>query len=159
MEATVARLGFDLVAVEWTGTGVLRLSIDRPGGIAADDCVAVSQAISPLMDAADPITGRYTLEVSSPGIDRPVERVDDFKRFTGFRAKLKLQPGHERRRYTGSLRGVEADELLVEVDGTVHRIFLDAIEQCHLVLDLETYQKLAEGLPPIPAAQEGSDDQ
>lgn len=159
IEPTVARLGYDLVAIEWTGNRVLRISVDKPGGFGADDCSLVSQHISPLLDAADPIEGRYTLEVSSPGIDRPVERREDFLRFTGYRAKVKLAAGAARRRYTGDLAGVEEDELLITVDGTTHRIFLDNIEHCHLVLDLDQYQRLSEGLPPIPGAEETSHDQ
>ena len=159
IEPTIGRLGYDLVAVEWVGNRVLRLSIEKPGGIGADDCSLVTQNVSPLLDAADPVEGRYTLEVSSPGIDRPVERRDDFRRFTGFRAKIKLGPGAPRRRYTGDLLGVEDDELLIDVDGTTHRLFLDNIEHCNLVLDLDQYQRLAEGVPPIPAAEEMSHDQ
>lgn len=154
IEPTVARLGFDLVAVEWTGNRVLRLSIDKPGGISGDDCAVVTQNVSPLLDAADPVEGRYTLEVSSPGIDRPVERRDDFRRFEGYRAKVKLGPGAPRRRYTGDLAGVEDDELLIVVDGQTHRLFLDNIEHCHLVLDLEQYEELGKGVPALPQAEE-----
>jgi ribosome maturation factor RimP len=150
IEDSIVRLGYDLVAVEWVGTRTLRLSVDKPGGIEADDCAKVSQHVSPLLDEADPIEQAYTLEVSSPGIDRPVERLDDFRRFTGFRAKIKLNPGPARRRYTGRLAGVEQDELLVDVDGTIHRLFLDAIAECHLVLDLDEFERIGEGLPPLP---------
>ena len=80
VETTVSRLGFDLVAVEW-GTGrqgaMLRLSIDAPGGVSAEDCARVSEQVSPLLDASDPISSSYTLEVSSPGIERPVQRRQD----------------------------------------------------------------------------------
>jgi ribosome maturation factor RimP len=154
IEPTVVRLGFDLVAVEWTGNRVLRLSVDRAGGISGDDCAVVTQNVSPLLDAADPIDGKYTLEVSSPGIDRPVERRDDFRRFQGFRAKVKLGPGAPRRRFTGDLAGVDNDELLIVVDSQTHRLFLDNIEQCHLVLDLEQYEQLGKSVPALPQAEE-----
>lgn len=149
-EPTLARLGFDLVAVEWTGARkgrVLRLSIDAPAGVDADDCARVSEQLSPLLDAADPIDGSYHLEVSSPGIERPVQRRSDFERFRGYRVKIKLVEGPPRRRYTGVIGPLDGDELLVSVDGTEHRIPLDTVESAHLVLDLDEYQKLAEESP------------
>lgn len=150
VEATIVRLGFDLVAVEW-GTArqgaMLRLSIDAPGGVNAEDCANVSEQISPLLDAADPISSAYTLEVSSPGIERPVQRRQDFERFVGYRVRLRLSEGPPRRRYLGVIGPIEQDELSLTVDGTVHRIPLDLIERAHLVLDLDEYQKLAEGTP------------
>jgi len=149
VEPTLARLGFDLVAVEWRGN-VLRMSIDSPKGVEMGECAMVSHNLSPLLDADDPIAGGYRLEVSSPGIDRPVQRLDDFRRFTGFSAKIRLVEGYPRRRYTGQLRGVEASDVLIEADGTVHPLAFDSIERAHLVLDLDEYQRLSEGLPPIP---------
>ena len=149
-EPTVAGLGFDLVAVEWTGARqgrLLRLSIDAPGGVNAEDCARVSEQLSPVLDAANPIDGSYTLEVSSPGMARPVQRMSDFERFRGYRAKIKLIEGPPRRRFTGVIGPIDGDELLLSVDGTEHRIALDTIEQAHLVLDLDEYQKLAEGSP------------
>jgi len=149
-EPTVARLGFDLVAVEW-GSGrqgpLLRLSIDRAGGVSAHDCAAVSEQLSPLLDAADPITSSYHLEVSSPGIERPVQRRQDFERFLGYRVRIRLSEGPPRRRYTGVIGSLDGDELVLLVDGQEHRIPLDLVERAHLVLDLDEYQKLAEGTP------------
>lgn len=144
VEPAIERLGFDLVAVEWSGR-VLRVSIDAPGGIDADDCGRASEQISPILDAEDPIPSRYTLEVSSPGIDRPVQRKQDFERFRGFRCRLQLSEGPPRRRYTGTLGPVNGDELTVLVDGTEHQIPLDLVERAHLSLTLEEYEKLAEG--------------
>lgn len=150
LEPTVARLGFDLVAVEWLGGrrgAVLRLSIEgateKGPGVSADDCAKVTERVSPLLDEADPIPGRYTLEVSSPGIERPVQRPADFERFNGYRAKIRLVEGPPRRRYTGTLCGVDEHDLLVMVDGAEHRLPLDTIERCHLDLTLEEYQSLA----------------
>ncbi len=113
VEPTVRRLGFDLVAVEWmtaTGGATLRLSIDGRRGVNVDDCATVSHHVSALMDQADPVEGAYRLEVSSPGMERPVERAVDFERFRGFRAKVRLYPGHPRRRFSGELGGVDLDE-------------------------------------------------
>jgi len=148
VEPTVERLGFELVAVEWTGgrTGpILRLSIDAPGGVTADDCARVSSQLSPLLDAEDPIAARYTLEVSSPGIDRPVQRREDFERFRGYRVSLRLTEGPPRRRYVGELGPLDGDEIVVRVDGTDHRIPLDLVERAHLVLELDEYLKLGGG--------------
>lgn len=150
VEPTIVRLGFDLVAVEWSGDQrgrVLRLSIDAPGGVSAEDCARVSEQISPLLDAADPIESRYNLEVSSPGIDRPVQRRVDFERFRGYRVRLKLHEGPPRRRYVGIIGPIDEDELLLSVDGTEHRIPLDLIESARLVLTLDEYQKLAGETP------------
>lgn len=150
VESTVERLGFDLVGVEWLGGGhgcVLRLSIEGSGpakGVTADDCARVSEHVSPLLDQADPIEARYTLELSSPGIDRPVQRVDDFQRFVGYRVKLRLMEGLPRRRYTGAIESCDGHEVSVRVDGREHRVALDTIEQANLVLSLEEYQTLAE---------------
>lgn len=148
VEPTIVRLGFDLVAVEWLGGrqgSILRLSIDAPAGVSAEDCGNVSEQVSPLLDAADPIQGHYTLEVSSPGIERPVQRRQDFERFAGYRVKVKLSEGPPRRRYTGVIGPLDGDEVTLLVDGQEHRIPMDLIERAHLVLDLDEYQKLAEG--------------
>lgn len=147
-EATVERLGFDLVAVEWVGTRrgpLLRLSVEAVDGVTADDCARISEHLSPLMDADDPIEGSYNLEVSSPGIDRPVQRPEDFERFEGYRVKIRLSEGPPRRRYTGVIGPLEDGELLLHVDGREHRIPLDLVERAQLVLDLDEYQRLAEG--------------
>lgn len=147
LEPTVGRAGFDLVAVEWTGTRrgqTLRLSIERPEGVSADDCAQITARVSPLLDEADPIPGRYVLEVSSPGIERPVQRREDFARFQGYTIKIRLIEGPPRRRYQGVLGPLDGEDVVLTVDGADHRIALDTIERAHLVLTLEEYQQLAE---------------
>lgn len=169
--ATIERMGFDLVAVEWTGgaTGraVLRVSIDQPpgtgGGITAQHCARVSKAIEPLLDAADPVKGGYFLEVSSPGIERPIQRLADFARFRGYRVRLRLEPGPPRRRFTGELLGTRGDDVVVEVDGEEHAFHVDTIERAHLDLSLEEFETLGkEGAPTLPESPaeplEDSDD-
>jgi ribosome maturation factor RimP len=149
-EPTIERLGFDLVAVEWLQDArgpILRLSIDKPGGIAASDCARVSHHVSQVLDEADPIDASYHLEVSSPGIDRPLQRRVDFQRFVGYRAKVRLVEGHARRRFSGRLLGVDGDSVKIEVDGKEYTFPVDAVEKANLVLDLDEYQKLAEGPP------------
>ncbi len=143
----VERLGFDLVAVEWLGAQhgrILRLSVEKPGGVSAGDCTRVSHYVSPLLDEADPIAAAYVLEVSSPGIDRPVQRRADFVRFKGFRVKIKLVDGHPRRRYSGRIVEVDDQLVHVDVDGVVHPVAFEAIERANLVMDLDEYQQLAE---------------
>jgi len=147
LESSVTRAGFELVAVEWLGSRrgpVLRLSVEKPGGVSADDCGKITARVSPLLDEADPIPGHYVLEVSSPGIDRPVQRREDFARFAGYRIKIRLVEGPPRRRYQGILGPIEGDDVVVTVDGSEHRLALDTIERAHLVLSLDEYQKLGE---------------
>jgi len=162
VEPTVQRMGYDLVAVEWLGGQrgrVLRLSIDAPGGVTAGDCAETSARLSLVLDEADPIEGPYDLEVSSPGIERPVQRHQDFARFRGYRARIRLVPGLPRRRFSGRLDGIDGDEVLIVVDGQEHRLHLEDIERARLVLDLDEYQALAEGLPAIPPLESSHDDQ
>ena len=105
LEPVVEMEGCDLVGLEFgfeRGGLVLRVYIDKAGGVQVSDCARVSRACSPELDVDDPITGRYRLEVSS-GIERPVERPEDFERFAGYRAKIKMGPEAPRRKYTGIL--------------------------------------------------------
>ena len=135
VEPTVTRCGFELVAVEWLGGhsgAILRLSIDASAGVTIADCAHVSTAIGPVLDESDPVEARYNLEVSSPGIGRPVQRRADFVRFVGYELKVKLVPGHPRRNYRGQLSGVDGDEILMTVDTQEHRIALVTIERAHL---------------------------
>ena len=147
LEEPVESEGYDLVAVVHTtvdGKRTLRVHIDRPGGVTVGDCTKVTRAISPLLDAHDPIVGAYRLEVSSPGMDRPLQRLEDFARFSGYRVKLKLEQGAGPRRLKGVLRGVEDQAVLVERTEHVRRVSIDAIERANLILDLEEYRALAE---------------
>ena len=149
IEPTVVRLGYDLVAVEWvadTRGGMLRISIDHAtpgsGGIGAGDCAKVSHHLSQLMDEADPITSAYFLEVSSPGIERPVQRLSDFAKFAGYRAKVRLTEGHPRRRFAGKLLGADGDNVKIQVDSQEYTFPADAVERAHLVLDLEEFERI-----------------
>jgi ribosome maturation factor RimP len=144
VEPTVIAEGFRLVAIELTGdsTGnIVRLYCDGPE-FGIDDCARISRALSPVLDVEDPMESRYRLEVSSPGINRPVQTTEDFIRFAGFRAKLRLIPGVERRRYTGVLKGVEDDNIVIEVDGAIHHVPIDEMDWGHLVLDLEEFNQI-----------------
>lgn len=114
-------MGFELVRVRLMGgkTATLQVMADRPqGGIEVDDCADISTAISAVLDVEDPITDAYTLEVSSPGIDRPLTRLKDFVDFEGYEAKLETsEPIDGRKRFKGVLAGVEGSEVLINIDG------------------------------------------
>lgn len=162
LEPTIQGLGFDLVAVEMLGSArrpLMRVSIDGPGGVNLDHCALVSHRISPLLDEADPVSGAYDLEVSSPGIDRPVQRLEDFARFVGYRAKVVLVEGLPRRRYTGTLAGVDGQTVLIDVDGVRHELAFADIEGAHLVLDLAAYEALGrqQGVTPTALPDDGAD--
>ena len=142
---TIAGLGYELAAVEIgsiPGSMVLRVYIDSPAGIGVEDCTAVSRAVSDLLDVEDPIQSEYALEVSSPGMDRLVERPQDFLRFVGLKARLKMAPGNSRKRYTGVLAGYEDDTVLLSVGAEVIRLPHAEIDQVRLELELEEFERL-----------------
>ena len=97
----------------------LQIMAERPDGhMEIEDCAILSRAISELLDAADPISGEYTLEVSSPGIDRPLTRLEDFTTYEGLEAKIELDRLAEgRRRFRGRLAGVEGKDVLIDLEG------------------------------------------
>src|SRR6056297_3052177 len=110
-------MGFELVRIRLMGgkTSTLQIMAERPdGGIEVDECAAISTAVSATLDVEDPILDTYTLEVSSPGIDRPLTRLKDFETFEGYEAKLETSELIDgRKRFKGVLAGVEEDEVLI----------------------------------------------
>lgn len=118
-EPAVESLGYELVHLEFSARGVLRVTIDAPGGIRVDDCEAVSRRLEALPETGDALRAAAHLEVSSPGLDRPLVTPAHFRRFTGRRARIVMRAADAdgRRRFTGAL--VEAGErgVLLEVDG------------------------------------------
>lgn len=131
-------LGYELVRLRLISGKVMILQImaDRPdGGIVVDDCAEISHALSAVLDVEDPIEGEYSLEVSSPGIDRPLTRLKDFEMFEGYEVKLltsELIDG--RKRFNGTLRGVEGNEILIQIpEGTIGLEF-DWITEAKLLL-------------------------
>lgn len=120
VEPVIVDLGYYLVRVKTSGRDGLTLQImaERPdGGFDIEDCEAVSRAISPVLDVEDPLDRAYHLEVSSPGIDRPLVRAKDFARWAGHEAKVELGLGIEgRRRFRGLLQGVDGTDVLIETD-------------------------------------------
>lgn len=120
VEPTIAGMGYELVRLRLMGgqKKTLQIMADRPeGGIEVDDCAKISTAVSAVLDVEDPLEDAYTLEVSSPGIDRPLTRLKDFNTWNGFAAKLETTELIDgRRRFKGSLRGAEGDEVLIEIE-------------------------------------------
>jgi ribosome maturation factor RimP len=135
---TIEGLGFELVRLRLMSgrRALLQIMAERPdGGIEVDDCARISRAVSAVLDVEDPVSGEYTLEVSSPGIDRPLTRLKDFERWAGYEAKIETaEPIDGRRRFRGTLAGVEDGEVLIEIpEGTIGLAF-EMIADAKLVL-------------------------
>ena len=137
LEPTVVRLGYELsdLEVKLGGKhGVLRVFIDKPQGIGLDDCEKVSLAVSALLDVEDPLPGHYDLEVSSPGLDRKLTKVEHFQRFTGEMVKVQMRfPVEGRRRFRGTLVASDDENIVVEVDGVSHTLPVATIDTARLV--------------------------
>ncbi len=113
-------LGFELVRIRLMGgkTRTLQIMADRPdGGIIVEDCAKISTAVSVVLDVEDPVEEQYILEVSSPGIDRPLTRLKDFETWKGYEVRIETTELIDgRRRFKGTLAGVEGEEVLIELD-------------------------------------------
>ncbi|WP_019612987.1 ribosome maturation factor RimP [Psychromonas ossibalaenae] len=133
----VEDLGYELVGIEYIRAGkhsTLRVYIDQEAGILVDDCAAVSREISALMDVEDPITNEYTLEVSSPGLERPLFSAEQYAEFIGAEVKVQLRmPIQNRRRWKGVIASVEGEIICVNVDGTEERFALSNIQKANIV--------------------------
>ena len=120
VQPVIEGLGFELVRIRLMGgaTRTLQIMADKPeGGIEVDDCGDISTAVSAVLDVEDPIEENYVLEVSSPGIDRPLTRLKDFEMWKGWEARVETTELIDgRRRFKGMLAGVEGDEVLIELD-------------------------------------------
>lgn len=138
LEPSVHALGYELVGVEYStggkSGGLLRIYIDKEQGITADDCRAVSYQVSGVLDVEDPISGHYTLEVSSPGLDRLLFKPADFERFAGQQVKLTLTyPIEGQRRFKGRITGLQDSNVLIECDGSELSLPFDQIDKARLV--------------------------
>ncbi len=140
LQPVVEMLGYEPVGIEYFPSGhqhILRVYIDKEEGITLEDCEQVSHQVSALLDVEDPIRGRYTLEVSSPGLDRPLFTPEHFARFRGRRVKVRLMAARNgRRNYKGLLQGMDDGKVRLEVDGEELRLPLKDIERARLVPDL-----------------------
>ncbi|MEO1551703.1 MAG: ribosome maturation factor RimP [Pseudomonadota bacterium] len=138
VQPTIEGLGYELVRLRYMGgkRPTLQIMADTPGGgIEVDDCAKISRAISAVLDMEDPIEGEYSLEVSSPGIDRPLTRIKDFEAFVGYKVKLQTSELIEgRKNFKGILAGVQDGEVLLEIsEGTIGLAF-DWLIDAKLVL-------------------------
>jgi ribosome maturation factor RimP len=135
---TLAEMGYELVRVRHGGKPVvlqIMAERSRDGGMDIDDCEAISRAVSAILDVEDPIAGAYNLEVSSPGIDRPLTRLKDFGRWAGHEAKLELSaPLDGRKRFRGLLAGVDGDLVRMTVEGADVALPFDQIRDAKLIL-------------------------
>lgn len=137
----VEPMGYELVGVEYLsgyqGGNLLRVYIDSEHGIQLEDCSRVSHQLSGVLDVEDPIRGEYNLEVSSPGMDRPLFEKEHFERFIGSKVNIRLAygPGN-RRKYKGLLKGVENGNVLLEVEDEVFSLPLDSISEARLIPEL-----------------------
>ncbi|MCG6199862.1 ribosome maturation factor RimP [Psychromonas antarctica] len=136
-KVNVEDLGYELVGIEYIRAGkhsTLRVYIDHENGILVDDCAAVSREISALMDVEDPITNEYTLEVSSPGLERPLFSAEQYAAFIGSEVKVQLRmPIQNRRRWKGIISSVAGEIICVNVDGTEERFALSNIQKANIV--------------------------
>ena len=128
-------LGYELVDLETSRGGLVRVFIDKPGGIVVEDCARVSNHLTRTFAVEEVAYER--LEVSSPGLDRPVKRLEDFARFAGREATVKLKlPRDGRRRLEGRLAGVEGDEVQIDVEGKRWSVAMRDIDRARLVPDV-----------------------
>jgi ribosome maturation factor RimP len=139
IEPVALELGLELVDLEWRPAGpvaALRVFVDRPGGVNLGECERLSRRLDPLLDAEELVQGRYHLQVSSPGLDRPLRRIGDFRRAVGALLRLTLRPHSGRSRLlVGRLRAA-ADSLELELDdGRVEQISLEEVE--HAVREVD----------------------
>jgi len=164
IEPSVEAMGFDLVRVRFITTSrrTLQIMAERADGtMTVEDCAEVSRAASAILDVEDPIKGEYTLEVSSPGIDRPLVREQDYRNYAGFEAKIETAtPISGQRRFRGTIVGFDDGQVALDApQGRVHLPF-DNIEQAKLVLTdalINAHQdaRRAAGIEPVD--QQGAD--
>ena len=142
-------MGFNVVRVSLSGgnDAVLQIMAEPSDGseMIVDHCANISRAVSAVLDVEDPITGAYSLEVSSPGLDRPLVRLDDYQRFAGFDAKIEMKSLIDgRRKFRGRVGGTDGNDVLIEIDGEQLRLEHAAIAKAKLIITDEMLAKLEE---------------
>lgn len=134
---TVEAAGFELLGAEFVSAGrhsTLRLYIDHPDGVNVDHCALVSREVGAILDVEDPIPNEYNLEVSSPGLDRPLFTPEHFAKVIGQKVEVKLAiPQDGRRKFKGALIAIEDDMLVIEVDGKPYRLLMDNVDKANVV--------------------------
>ena len=139
LEPPVEALGYELVDLDFRvgRRGLLRIFIDKEKGVNLADCELVSRQLSAFLDVEDPLPGRYVLEVSSPGLDRPLRTLEHFRRFRDCRAKVRLrEPRESRRMLNGRLLGIREESIVMDVDGEIWRLQPADIASARLVSGL-----------------------
>ncbi len=120
IKPAVETAGYDFVGIEYHANSVnslLRVFVDKDGGVNLDGCIAVNEQVSAVMDINDPLTGKYTLEISSPGLDRPLFSLDDFSKFIGSKVKLRLsRPIERRRNFKGYIKAVDLNSSIISLE-------------------------------------------
>jgi ribosome maturation factor RimP len=136
LRTTVEALGYELWGVEYLSQGrhsVLRVYIDAQNGIAVEDCAKVSEQVGSVLDVEDPITGEYTLEVSSPGMDRLLFRLDQYPAYVGEVLELRLRiPFEGRRKFKGVLTGIEGEDVVIRVDDHEYLLPYSAVDKARI---------------------------
>lgn len=145
VEQTLRDFGYELVLMKFggpPGNQTLSVFIDKPGGVTTADCQYMTERLSVLLDLLDPIPGAYHLMISSPGVNRPLARDVDFTRFAGRRVAVTYR-GKDGKRATlrGILKGIDAEQVVVQVDEQTQRVALDEVEQAHLVYEWDEAEK------------------
>ncbi|HZJ95338.1 MAG TPA: ribosome maturation factor RimP [Thiopseudomonas sp.] len=137
----VEALGYNCWGIEFISQGrhsVLRVYIDHENGILVDDCEVVSRQLSAVLDVEDPISNEYTLEVSSPGMDRPLFTLEQYAAHVGEQVKIKLRsPVEERRNFQGLIRSVEDQDVVVQVDEYEYLLPIELIEKANILPNFE----------------------
>ena len=137
----VEALGYQCWGIEFISQGrhsLLRVYIDHANGILVDDCEKVSRQLSGVLDVEDPISGEYTLEVSSPGMDRPLFTLEQFAAHVGEQVKIRLRSPYEgRRNFQGVLRGVEGQDVVVQVDDHEYLLPVESVDKANIIPRLD----------------------
>ncbi len=138
LKPVVSSMGYELVGVEYHPNSVnalVRVYIDKPDGIDLDDCVAVNEQVSGVLDVEDPIPSKYTLEISSPGLDRPLFNLADFERFTGSHVKIRLsRPVERQRNFKGEILAVDGEIVIIKAsDDKVAELNFNDVEVARLI--------------------------
>ena len=137
----IEALGYQCWGIEYIAQGrhsVLRVYIDHENGILVENCATVSRQLSAVLDVEDPISSEYTLEVSSPGIDRPLFTLEQFAAFVGDQVKIKLRsPVEDRRSFQGLIRSVEDQDVVVQMGEFEYLLPIDLIEKANLLPNFE----------------------
>ena len=137
----IEALGFECWGIEYISQGrhsLLRVYIDHENGIFIEDCETVSRQLSAVMDVEDPISSEYTLEVSSPGMDRPLFTLEQFAAFVGEQVKIRLRsPVEERRNFQGLIRSVEDQDVVVQMGEFEYLLPIDLVEKANILPNFE----------------------